>query len=77
MHAPCVQLDAPSVMTKFSAKDASQDSLYREQVRHHNVSNATHHVQHVSSRLLTAKHVLQVTPDSDGIVSLITTPNII
>ena len=65
------------MMTKFSAKDASQDSLYREQVRHHNVSSATNHVQPVSSRLKTAKHVLKVTPDLDGTVLLITTPNII
>ena len=63
------------MMTRFSAKDANQDSLYQEQVRHQNVSSATNHVQLVSSRLETAKHVLKVTPETDGIVSLIITSN--
>ncbi len=63
------------MMTRFSAKDANQDSLYQEQVRHHNVSSATYHVQLVLSRLETAKHVLKVTPETDGIVSLIITSN--
>ena len=42
------------MMTRLSAKDANQDSLYQEQVRHHNVSSATYHVQLVLSRLETA-----------------------